>query len=137
MAIRHAHSTAADTTEAVDAFMKALEHPFKREVEAIRTTILGAAPGIREGIKWNTPSYRTTEYFATTNLREKAGIGLILHLGAKVKSLPAGGLAIADPEGLLRWLGKDRATVVFRDGKDLARRKDALAALIGQWVRHV
>ncbi len=131
------HSTAADTTAAVDAFMKRLSHPLKAEIEAIRRTIRGAAPGIREGIKWNAPSFRTTEYFATTNLREKAGIGVILHLGAKVRALPAGGLAIADPQKMLTWLAKDRAMIVFRDGKELAARKAAFAALIRQWVRHV
>lgn len=131
------HSTAADTTAAVDAFMKRLSHPLKAEIEAIRKTIRGAAPGIREGIKWNAPSFRTTEYFATTNLREKAGIGVILHLGAKVRALPAGGLAIADPQKMLKWLAKDRAMIVFRDGKELAARKAAFAALIRQWVRHV
>jgi hypothetical protein len=65
-----------------DAFMKSLEHPHKA--------------AIREGVKWNTPSFRTTEYFATTNLREKAGIGLVLHLGASGRCLP-GGMALRDP----------------------------------------
>lgn len=132
-----AHSTAADTTAAVDAFMKRLSHPLKAEIEVIRRTIRSAAPGIREGVKWNAPSFRTTEYFATTNLREKAGVGVILHLGAKVRALPAGGLEIEDPQKLLKWLAKDRAMVVFRDGKELAARKAAFAALIRQWVRHV
>jgi hypothetical protein len=127
----------ADTTEAVDAFMKGLVHPFKAEIQGIRKTILGAAPGIREGIKWNAPSFRTTEYFATMNLREKIGVGLILHLGAKVKSVPAGGLGIQDPGRMLKWLGKDRAAVVFRDIKDIAAHRGALAALIRQWVRHL
>jgi hypothetical protein len=131
------HTTDADTTEAVDAFMKSHDHPFKAEIELIRQTILGAAPGISEGIKWNAPSFRTTEYFATMNLREKVGVGLILHLGAKVKSVPAGGLGIQDPGRMLKWLGKDRAAVVFKDGKDLAAHRTALAALIRQWVRHV
>lgn len=130
-------SSAADTTEAVDAFMKSLVHPFKAEIEVIRKTIKAAAPGIHEGVKWNSPSFRTTEYFATTNLREKAGVGLILHLGAKTRALPAGGLAIKDPAKMLKWLGKDRALIVFKDGKDLAARKAALAALIKQWVKHV
>jgi len=132
-----AHSTAADTTAAVDAFMKRLSHPLKAEIEVIRKTIRGAAPGIREGVKWNAPSFRTTEYFATTNLREKAGVGVILHLGARVRALPAGGLAIEDPQKMLKWLGKDRAMVVFKDGKELAARKTAFAALIKEWVRHV
>lgn len=134
---KRAHASSADTTEAVDAFMKSLDHPFKAEIEAIRKKIKGAAPGIQEGIKWNAPSFRTTEYFATTNLREKAGIGLILHLGAKVRALPAGGVAIEDPAKLLKWLGKDRAMIVFRDGKDLAAKKTALAALVRAWITHV
>ncbi len=127
----------ADTTEAVDAFMASLKHPFKAEIESIRGTILGAAPGIHEGIKWNSPSFRTTEYFATVNLREKSGIGVILHLGAKVKKLPAGGVAIADPGKLLKWLGKDRAMVVFTDKNDLKAKKAGFAKIIRQWVAYV
>jgi len=132
-----AHATAADTSEAVDAFMKALDHPHKAAIESLRRIIRGAAPEIREGVKWNAPSFRTSEYFATTNLREMAGIGVILHLGAKARSLPAGGIAIPDPGKLLKWLGKDRAMVVFSDGKDLARRKDSLVALVRSWIAHV
>jgi hypothetical protein len=131
------HATAADTTEAVDAFMKRLDHPHKAAIEALRKVVIDAAPGIREGIKWNSPSFRTTEYFATANLREKAGIGLILHLGAKVRALPAGGIAIADSACLLKWLGKDRAMIVFKDAEQLAERKAALAALVREWISHV
>ena len=127
----------ADTTEAVNTFMAGLKHPFKAEIESIRRMILGAAPGIREGIKWNSPSFRTTEYFATVNLREKSGIGVILHLGAKVKKLPAGGVVIADAGKLLKWLGKDRAMVVFADKNDLKARKAGFAKIIPQWVAYV
>ena len=116
--------------------MASLKHPFKAEIESIRGTILGAAPGIHEGIKWNSPSFRTTKYFATVNLREKAGIGLIFDLGAKVKKLPAGGVAIADPGKLLKWLGKDRAMVkCFMDKNDLKVKKAGFAQIIRQWVR--
>ena len=132
-----AHATAADTSEAVDAFMQSLQHPHKAAIEALRRIIRGATPDIREGMKWNSPSFRTTEYFATTNLREKAGIGLILHLGAKARSLPAGGIAVPDPGKLLKWLAKDRAMIVFKDGKDVAKRKDSLVALVRAWIAHV
>jgi hypothetical protein len=125
------------TRDAVDAFMKELVHPFKEEIEALRRIIRKAAPGIREGIKWNAPSYRTSEWFATTHLREKAGVALILHLGAKVKKPPAGRVAIRDPGKLLRWLGKDRAMIVFRSKADLAGRKRELAAILRQWIRFV
>jgi len=131
------HSTAADSTAAVDAFMLDLEHPHKRAIEAIRHAILGAAPGIAEGIKWNAPSFRTHEYFATFNLREKAGIGLILHLGAKVKADDGIQLRIGDPGGLLHWLATDRARVSFNDLQDFEARRDAFVDLIQTWAAQV
>jgi hypothetical protein len=121
----------------VDEFMRALEHPFKAEIEVLRASILGADRAIAEGIKWNAPSFRTTEYFATTNLREKKGIGLIFHLGAKVRELPPGGVVIDDPEGLLEWLGKDRAMVVFRNREDVEAKRAALVRIVRQWIVHV
>ncbi|WP_457353430.1 DUF1801 domain-containing protein [Roseateles sp. P5_D6] len=129
--------TAADTTAAVDRFMAALDHPFKTEMEALRQAMLAVDPSIAEGIKWNAPSWRTTEYFATTHLRSKAGLGLILHRGAKARVSPAGGLLIADPAGLLRWLGKDRAQVEFGSATDFQTKLPALQALVKQWIAHV
>ena len=100
----------SQTDQAVDEFLRDLDHPLKKEIESVRQIILGVSPDIREGIKWNSPSFRTTEWFATLNLRAKDGqerVWLILHLGAKVKD-NAKGMKIADPTGLLQWLGKDR-----------------------------
>jgi hypothetical protein len=77
--------TPADTAQAVDRFMAALEHPHKPEIEALRQAICAVDPSIAEGVKWNAPSWRTTDYFATTHLRAKTGFGLILHLGAKAR----------------------------------------------------
>jgi hypothetical protein len=66
----------------------------------------------------------------------KGGIGIILHLGAKVRKLPAD-FSIADPTSLLKWLGKDRAMVEFSDLKDIANRKTPLENVIRQWIRHL
>jgi hypothetical protein len=129
--------TAADTRAAVDQFMAALDHPFKAEIETLRRAILAVDPAIAEGIKWNAPSWRTTDYFATTHLRGKAGFSLILHLGAKARALPAGGLAIDDPTGLLKWLGKDRAQVEFGTAADLQAKLPVLQALLRQWITYV
>jgi hypothetical protein len=126
-----------DTTPAVDAFMATLEHPHKAEVEALRRLILGVDASVAEGVKWNAPSFRTTEYFATLNLRAKAGLGLVLHLGAKVRETAVTGIDVPDPSGLLTWLAKDRATVVFKDAADLAARGPALAELLRVWIRYV
>ena len=96
------HGKPAGSTQAVDAFMLQLEHPHKPAVELLRKLVLGVDPSVREGIKWSAPSFRTSEYFATTHLRSKTGIGLILHLGAKVRESADGTLAIDDPDKLLK-----------------------------------
>lgn len=129
--------TSADTAAAVDQFMAALDHPFKAEIETLRRAIPAVDPSIAEGIKWHAPSWRTSEYFATTHLRSKTGLGLILHLGAKARELPEGGLVISDPTGLLRWLGKDRAQVEFSTAADLQSKLPALQTLLRQWIGYV
>jgi hypothetical protein len=72
----------ASAPESVDAFLASLEHPRKQEILALRQIILGADPGIAEGIKWNAPSFLTSEYFATMHLRAKDGVQVIMHLVA-------------------------------------------------------
>ena len=118
------------------AFLRDLDHPLKKEIESLRKIILAASPTIREGIKWNAPSFRTTDYFATLNLRGKgndARVWLILHTGAKAKGLTLQD-QIADPTELLKWLAKDRALVVFADAKDVKAKKKALEAVVREWV---
>ena len=124
-----------DATAEVDAFMRTLDHPHKPAIEALRRIIRGADPAIAEGIKWNAPSFRTSEWFGTTHLRTKPGIGLILHFGAKVRDLP--GLTIDDPDGLLKWLAKDRATIAFADVAAVEAQRAPLERIIRQWIRHV
>ena len=121
----------------VDDFLATLDHPHARAIAAVRAIVLGAAPEIAEGIKWNAPSFRTTEWFATFHLRARDGVQLILHLGARVRGTAATGIAVADPDGLLEWLAPDRATVRFRDLADVEARRDALAALVRAWIVHV
>jgi hypothetical protein len=132
-----AHSTPADTSAAVNQFMAGLKHPFKPGIAKLRGVILGVDPSVCEGIKWNSPSFRTAEYFATMNLRAKAGIGLILHLGAKARDVAPGGLRIADPSKLLKWLGNDRALVEFETSGEVDKKTRALQALLRQWIKHV
>ena len=127
----------ASAPESVEAFLASLEHPFKQEILAIRQMILSADPGVAEGIKWNAPSFRTSEYFATFQLRAKDGVQVILHLGAKTRDTATSGIAIADPESLLEWLAKDRASAKFRDLKDIEAKRSAFANLIREWIKHV
>jgi hypothetical protein len=121
--------------EGVEAFLAALDHPFKQEVLALRRILLGADPGIAEGIKWNAPSFRTSEWFATFQLRARDGVQVILHLGAKARRDAQ--VVISDPAGLLEWLAADRASVKFWGMGDVEAKRAAFADVIRQWIRHV
>jgi hypothetical protein len=124
-----------DNPRAVDAFFATLDHPEKATLQAIRTAILTAAPGITEGIKWNTASFYCAGWFATLNIRAKSGVQIVLHHGAKVRADSTLGDTLADPSGLLKWLAKDRALIAFKGAEDFRARRAAFAAIIAQWVR--
>jgi hypothetical protein len=125
--------------KSVDEFLSGLDHPLKPALELVLATIRSASPRIAEGIKWNSPSFYLKEseaYFATVNVNTRSRgrdcVSVILHQGAKVKSAP--GLTIDDPDGLLEWLGKDRAAVWLYDGKEIEAKKAALRGVVRQWV---
>lgn len=132
-----ADSGSAQVDPAVVAFLRDLDHPMKAEVQAIRQLILDVSPTVREGIKWNAPSFRTTDHFATFNLRARDRVDLILHTGAKVKATAEHGVTVADPAGLLKWLAKDRCLVTFRDSEDVQVRGPALQAVLREWVQNM
>jgi hypothetical protein len=119
----------------VDASIAAMAPATQPLAQALRAAILATSPTITEGIKWNAPSFRTTEWFATFNVRGKPGVRLILHLGAKARE--GEGITIPDPSGLLQWLGKDRAMVSFTSEAELADRGEALTAVLLAWLPHV
>ena len=94
-------------------------------------------PAATESVKWNSPSFATTEHFATFFLRAKKGFQVVLHLGAKAK--PGADLKshIRDPARLLEWRGTDRAIVTFVDEKDVAAKADDFANIVRQWATFV
>ncbi len=133
-------STTLQTDPAVISFLRELKHPMKSELGVLRRLILNVSPKIHEGIKWNSPSFRTTDYFATINLRGKGGkdrVWLILHTGAKPKASAKRGLKIADSAGLLKWLGKDRCLVTFGDEKEIRAKRSGLQTIIREWIRQL
>ena len=125
----------AKSTQSVDELLAGLEHPLRTDIEELRGVVLSASDSIGEEVKWNSPSFYTGEHFATMRLNGKVPLQLILHLGAKKASLPSG--AVQDPEGLLQWLGPDRACINFSAPGDVGRQTDALRAILRQWVQRV
>lgn len=128
------HAGPADSTDAVERFMAQVAHPLKAEVETLRTLVMGVDPGVREGIKWNSPSFRTSEYFATVNLRFRGGIALILHLGARARGQD---VRIDDPCGLLTWHGPERASLPVHAATDLHDNAPTIRAILQQWIAWV
>ena len=142
VAMEKERAMAAKTSRAtgaaqVEAFLAALDHPLKPVIVALREVILSADPSIAEGIKWNAPSFYTTEHFAAFHLRAKDGVKIMMHLGAKPRDTAQTGIAIDDPAGLLEWLAKDRASVTFRDLGEVEARRDTFVGIIRQWIKYV
>jgi hypothetical protein len=120
----------------VDDVLASIDHPLKADVAQVRKAILSVDKSISDGVKWNSLSFRTTEWFATWNWRTKDQVQLVLHLGAKPgKVAPAA--AIPDPKGLLKWLGKDRAMASLGSGAGLKANLPALKAVIKAWLQYV
>ena len=125
-----------DGTAAVEDFMRGLDHPLKPVLEAVRRAILGANRDIREGIKWNAPSFQVKEYFATASIRS-GYVNVIFHMGAKVKDNSTEGIRINDPAGLLEWLARERCIARFNDLNDVKSKEPALKSIVNQWIRRM
>jgi len=121
----------------VPEYMRQMSHPLKEEMEAVLHLIRSADPAITEGIKWNAPSFAVGQYFATVNVRSEDAVQIVLHLGAKVRADITGRIAISDPNGLLQWLGKDRASVKFRNRNEIEANGSAFQEIVRQWIKHL
>lgn len=125
----------ARSMQSVDELLAGLEHPLRNDIEELRGVVLSASDAVGEEVKWNSPSFHAGEHFATMRLNGKVPLQLILRLGAKKAALPSG--AIQDPNGLLQWLGPDRACIDFPAPGDVGRHTNAVKAILRQWIRHV
>jgi hypothetical protein len=119
----------------VDGVIATLRHPMTDDIQALRRIVLAAAAGIGESVKWDAPSFHTTEHFATLRLGGRRPLQLILHFGAK--KMDVGPIAIDDPEGLLRWLAPDRACIDLSEHGAAERHAAALQAILRGWIRHL
>lgn len=117
----------------VDAFLAALDHPRKPEIETLRALILAADPRVREGVKWNAPSFYVTEHFATFKLRPADTVQVVFHTGARVKDV-ARAMEIDDPAGLLTWAAPDRCVATLRDMDDVEAKRGAFTSIVRQWI---
>ncbi|MBX2979078.1 MAG: DUF1801 domain-containing protein [Flavobacteriales bacterium] len=122
---------------ATTALLDAHKHPLRKELDALRKIILSVDPSIEEGVKWNTASFRTSDWFATLNgPKQVKQAMIILHAGAKAKGIVLKD-RIPDPEGLLKWMGNDRAQIVFKDGEEIRAQEKAVGSIIKAWLKQL
>lgn len=126
----------AGAAPTVAAYMRGLDHPLKADIEFVRTIVCGVSPTIEELVKWNAPSFRTHEDFASVNVRNRNAVQLVLHTGAKVKT-NAKQPEIEDPKGVVKWLAKDRCLVTLGAGKEIAANRSALESIVRAWIRQL
>jgi hypothetical protein len=120
----------------VEAFLAALVHARKDEVNAVRALIRAADARIVETVKWNAPSFRIDDDFATMRIAPKDVVQVVLHTGVK-KRPDAEKIPVEDPTSMLVWAAPDRAVVTFTSRADVDARSDAFAAVLRQWIQAV
>lgn len=117
----------------VSKLLAGLQHPHKAAVEELRRWILALNDKVAEEVKWNAPSFKLDDHFATFRLHPPRNIQLILHTGAKATS-NAKTFAVDDPAGLLKWPATDRAVLTLASASELQKHKDDVLRILRQWV---
>jgi uncharacterized protein YdhG (YjbR/CyaY superfamily) len=114
------------STSAVEKFMDKLDHPYKAEVQFLRTVIKKVNKDIAEEWKWNAPSYSYHgNYLVTFNLWEKGHIHLVFHnpMISRVKNK------------LLEGEYKERRMAHFSDMKDIKAKKPVLEKALKDLIK--
>jgi hypothetical protein len=78
-----ASSAQAPASAEVEAWLARLPPPLRQQVDAIRAVFHALSPAVAEEIKWNTPSFRASDDFATLHLRDPAKPMVVFHTGVK------------------------------------------------------
>lgn len=120
----------------VEAFMKQLDHPFKAEIDRLRVAIRGIDPRISEEIKWNAPSFKIDEHFATFKLHPPKNIQIVLHTGAKPK-VPHKSFTLDDPHKLLKWPAVDRCVLTLHSSDQAAKLEDVVIKMVKEWIQQL
>lgn len=120
----------------VTAFMENLDHPHKAAINELRQAIRALDSRISEEIKWNAPSFRLDDHFATFKLYPPKNIQLVLHRGAKPKPIEKP-FVLEDPHGLAQWKAPDRCVLVVQSSEQALALKDEIVGLVQQWIKQL
>jgi hypothetical protein len=120
----------------VESFMKKLDHPYKHGIDRLRAAIKSLDSKIVEEIKWNAPSYKIEDHFATFKLRPPNNIQIVLHTGAKPKT-PLRAFTLDDPHKLLAWPAIDRCVLTLQSSEQAAQLEEVVIKMVKQWIQQL
>jgi len=120
-------------SDQVNSFMESLDHPHKAAINDLRAAIKTADSRIVEEIKWNAPSFKLEDHFATFKLHPPKSIQIVLHRGVKPKPL-AIKFQIEDRHGLVHWKAPDRCLLEIPTSEMAIALKSEIVDLVRQWI---
>ncbi|MGM9477434.1 DUF1801 domain-containing protein [Pedobacter sp. GSP4] len=110
---------------AVKAFMDALDHPLKKEMEKVIEIITAASPKIESSIKWGGPSFKFKEDMATINPKIKNYVVVVFHKASLLN----------DDFGFLEPQTKGKAYAKFYTMADVEQHAAALTKSVKAWIK--
>ena len=126
--------TRTNTRNEVTKFLDDLNHPLRKEIDQLRSIILGAYPGLAENIKWNGPNYSYNgEDRITMRIHPPKQIQVIFHRGAKKQAQPPQRL-IEHESRLLQWKENDRALMTFTNKNEIKADAAELKDIVSKWM---
>ena len=120
----------------VTEFLNELDHPFRKEIEELRDSILLSNKDLTENVKWNAPNYCfENEDRITMRIQPMTTkVQLIFHRGAKKQEQPKDKL-IANKSKMLVWKENDRAIITFKNSQEIENGKAELEKIINEWLK--
>ncbi len=112
------------TSKKVDDFLSGLDHPLKKEMEAIRRLIMEVDPSITEEVKWGGPSFYYKGDIATFSPRVKDQAVLVFHQGE-----------ILNGRTVLEPAPKGKAYAKFSSMAEIKAKSNDLKAVIKEWIQ--
>jgi len=113
--------------------MQALDHPHKQGVVVLRRVILAVDPAITEEVKWNAPSFKVHDHFATFKLHPPKQIQLVLHTGARPQ-MPTKAFRLEVPGLAVKWAAPDRCVLSFASSDMASEQSPLVAEAVRQWL---
>jgi hypothetical protein len=120
----------------VDSFIKQLDHPCKAGINRLRAAIKSLDSSIVEEIKWNAPSFKIEDHFATFKLYPPKNIQIVLHTGAKPKT-PLRAFMVDDPHQLLKWPAIDRCVLTLQSSEQAEQLQEIVTKMVKQWIQQL